>query len=199
MVDGRYIRQMLPPGLPKGVIPAEEFRFWNEWRKSAGDFAVKVAGNKDIQKRVGVPMDSNGAMCLLWTGVYRAAEDTHKALQARYTKLGRNGPAWTQTAMKETKRRAEEACNNRGGPNPDAPRRVENLGVLYLAEHDKLDEDETLREDTTEIFSGLAKFLAQVEVLVPAAMSGGLAPATIPLPIIDPSLFMPKPDRDYSL
>jgi hypothetical protein len=178
---------------PLGVYPLDMQSQWTAWRTKAVEFAERVAKDERIAKQVGEKMDRADIRCLTWKHLANSIITWTEGQKQRFKAAGKPLPAWIVEGRQKAEERRDEHCSDKNGPGGT---REKNLGHRYAeAVWDGADGGE-LKQEVTKELSALARLVAAGKDLASVALSGQLAPASIPLPIINPELFMPRADRD---
>jgi len=188
------------PGTAAGLVAKEDLHaskaWFDEWRQEAGRFAERVwhAGK---MRQGGEPLDMPGLQCVLWTKMAELIEESRTVLSRRYEARGAPLPQWIQTAHTRARENAKEACSSRG--DGDGGLRPENLGLVYLRWWEKLHRDDPARREAVAAdaaaLQAFMKLAAMAEAYAPA-VGGGLAPAGLGLPFVNPCLLQPSLCKD---
>ncbi|NTX07019.1 hypothetical protein [Myxococcus sp. CA040A] len=172
-------------------IPRESQIFYREWRQGAIRYTQLLAANEDVEKRVGKPLDVQGARCILWTKLAELALETRDVLRARASAQGRQDPAWVAGAAKRAQKRADEECQDPKDDNGGT--RGPNLGRRYMEELAKSrpSRSELVRDE--ELLHALGSLVGAIEDAVqslPARAGTALQAGSTSVPILNPRLFL---------
>ncbi|WP_141326117.1 hypothetical protein [Myxococcus sp. AB025B] len=183
---------MLPTTPTASGVPSEAKAFYVEWRDGAARYTELLGANEEIQKKVGKPLDRQGALCVLWTKVSEFARETEVVLKARAVAQGRTPPSWTANAVAKTAERAKKECQD---PTDDYGDRQPNLGRRYMEELAKSRHSraELVRDD--DLLGSLSRLVGAIEEVVkslPARAGTALQAGSTSVPVLDPRLFLPK-------
>lgn len=185
--SGLKFTTMLPTTPAAAGVPDESKIFWVEWRKGAASYADLLAGNKEVTKKVGKPLDRQGALCVLWSKVAEFARDTEKVLNARAKDQGRTAPTWPATAVTRTAERAKQECKD---PDDDGQ---PNLGRRYMEELAKSPSSRAELVRDEDLIGSLTRLAGSIEDLVmslPARAGTALQAGSSSVPILNPYLFL---------
>lgn len=192
-LQGR-IRSMISTNPDTLKVPENNQKFYNDWRSGAGIFADLLAGNKDVEKKVGKPIDRQGLLCVLWTKMAELAEESKLQVRAKATEQKRQSPQWLEDAAKSAKKKADEYCQD---PTDGYGDKSPNLGVAYLnALRSSSSSVRVSLASDTELVGQLSSLIETIKETVQALPArAGHALTNAPVIILDPMIFMKKECR----
>ncbi len=179
------------PTTPNGAgVPSDSKIFWVEWREGAARYTELLGANEEVQKKVGKPLDRQGALCILWTKVAEFARDTEKSLGARAKEQGRTPPTWPATAVSRTAERAKKECED---PTDGYGDKQPNLGRRYMEELAKSKPSRAELVQDADLLGSLTRLAGSIEELVmslPARAGTAIQAGSGSVPILNPYLFL---------
>ncbi|RYZ45786.1 MAG: hypothetical protein EOO72_03430 [Myxococcaceae bacterium] len=173
--------------------PREAQEVWAAWRNEAITEARALASSAYLMRSEG-RLDEAGAKCIAWTRMARASGASTSLIDARAALLGKKlrtssieTPAWVKDTTNRIQDEAEGNCDD-----------SDNLGVRYMRRTEEDARLEVMRSEADKALVGMLRLINNAKIIVETAASGGLSPASLPLPFVGGDLVEKyRPNKGY--